>query len=393
MKRWGLYCLICLMVCTVASCVKDVIMDAQEKPQVAVVCILSNEPVQELTLLFTKGASQKGQVSVTEAEAILIDESFNEEVGHFIHQGNGVWNLEYCAIPAHHYKLEISVPGYEKITAEQSMPQPARILAHGRCFYKIQGLNFPSAIPEVPFVPNAEDFDSLPLGPKEYYVQTLPDAVWIYARNYDAVTGKHTTAGEICTNYPYADDLNVTGTYYVPPRRTDIPNRFVDNSHVSELYPRLAGAVLHKGFLRFPARDLSDKRGWWFSISGSLEGKYNCKDFYQVYYGDHGLADPLAPDEGYIEVVAMSKDMDAYLADAYYKQEIQASSDLSSIFIRDNVYTNIVGGLGIFGATYVRKYQWSNEYEYVDDGMNHPFFAGSGSDSYNTYYSDDRWPL
>ena len=81
------------MVCTVASCVKDVIMDAQEKPQVAVVCILSNEPVQELTLLFTKGASQKGQVSVTEAEAILIDESFNEEVGHFIHQGNGVLNL------------------------------------------------------------------------------------------------------------------------------------------------------------------------------------------------------------------------------------------------------------------------------------------------------------
>jgi hypothetical protein len=167
----------------------------------------------------------------------------------------------------------------------------------------------------------------------------------------------------------------------------------VDNSHVSELYPRLAGEVLHKGFLRFPARDLSDKRGWWFSISGSLEGKYNCKDFYQVYYGDHGLADSLAPDEGYIEVVAMSKDMDAYLTDAYHKQEIQASSDLSSIFIRDNVFTNIVGGLGIFGATYVRKFQWSNEYDYVDDGMNHLYFAGSGSDGYNTYYSDDMWPL
>jgi len=391
MKRWGLYCLICLMVCTVASCVKDVIMDAQEKPQVAVVCILSNEPVQELTLLFTKGASQKGRVPVKEAEAILIDESFNEEVGHFIHQGNGVWKLEYCAISAHHYKLEISVPGYEKITAEQAMPRPVRIIARGQFFYKIPGLHFPSLIEGPSFVPNSDDFESLPFGSKVYYVQNLPDPVWLFARNFNSTTGEYTTVEEICTNYPNADDFNLTGSVYEPPRKTDIPNPYIKDSYISELYPLLAGTSIHKGFLRFPAQDLSEKRGWWFSISGSMEGKYNCKDFYQSYYGDQGLAEPLASDEGYLEAIAMSKDLDLYLKDAYHKQEIKASSDFASIYLRDNLYTNIVGGVGIFGATHVRKYQWSDEYEYVDDGIKHTHYAGSGMEW--LYIPDDKWPL
>lgn len=385
-------CLFLLLAAALTSCVKDVVLDAKEKPQVAVICILTNESVQELTLLYTKGASQKEQIPIKEATAILTDESLNKEVGRFLYVRDGVWTLDYSAIQAHHYKLEISVPGYEMITAEQSMPLPVRIIARSSgYYYKIPGLRYPSLMS--PFVPNAEDFESLPLGPKDYYVQNLPDAVWIYARNYDAATGKHITAGEICTNYPYADNFNLTGSYYEPPRRTDNPNPFIDNSHISELYPHLAGTAIHKGFLRFPAQDLSDKRGWWFSISGSLEGKYNCKDFYQVYYGDKGLADPLEPDEGYLEAVAMSKDLDAYLTDAYHKQEIKASSDYSSIYIRDNVYTNINGGVGIFGAVNSRKYQWSGEYEYIDDGVRHYRYAGSGNDPYNFYIPDDKWAL
>ena len=40
------------------SCVRDVILDAGENPQVVVECILTNSDVQELRLNFTKGASQ-----------------------------------------------------------------------------------------------------------------------------------------------------------------------------------------------------------------------------------------------------------------------------------------------------------------------------------------------
>ncbi|MBR4794610.1 MAG: hypothetical protein IK038_13345, partial [Bacteroidaceae bacterium] len=41
-----------------ASCVKDVILDAMDEPQVVVDCILTDGSVQTLRLLYTKGASR-----------------------------------------------------------------------------------------------------------------------------------------------------------------------------------------------------------------------------------------------------------------------------------------------------------------------------------------------
>ena len=118
-----------------------------------------------------------------------------------------------------------------------------------------------------------------------------------------------------------------------------------------------------------------------------MQGKYNCRDFYQIYYGDEGgLAEPLSPDEGYLEVSSVSKDLDTYMLDTYERLLLQESSDLSSIYLRDNSFTNIHGGLGIFGAKCSRKYQWSGEYEYVDDGMVHIHYSGPANSGYNIYY-------
>jgi hypothetical protein len=375
---------ICMIVLSLAagltSCVKDIVMDAREKPQVVVVCILKNEPVQELTLHYTKGALEKERVPVAEAEAVLIDDSIRREVGHFKKQKDGLWALDYEATPGHQYRLEVSVPGYGLMTSEQRMPLPLQMLALGEAFSWPDGLRSPNvAIPSEggwgSFVPNAEDFDFLPKGSKMYFLLDVPDPLWLCARNYDSKTGQHSTAEVICTNYP-ADPFNLTGELYAPPQRTDIPNPYVEGSHVSVLYPNLEGAPLHRGYLRFPARDLSKEKGWWFSVSGSMTGKYNCKDFYQFYYGDMGLAEPLMPDEGYLQVSAVSSDLDTYLVDAFHKQEIKASADLSTIYLRDNLYTNIDGGLGIFGGQLSWKFQWSDEYEYIDDGKKHYMNAG-----------------
>ena len=72
MKRIGFCYIIGILSCICAvSCVKDIKMDAQEKPQVAVVCIMTDNPVQEMTLFLTKGASLKERVPVTEAELMM----------------------------------------------------------------------------------------------------------------------------------------------------------------------------------------------------------------------------------------------------------------------------------------------------------------------------------
>ena len=389
----GLICWL-LVAFLLPSCVRDVVMDAHEKPQVVVACILSDKAEQTLLLSFTKGASLEEAPPLTEAKVTLFEREWERddfhEVGHFKRIQGSEWTLAYKAIPGKHYRLEVEVPGYDLITSEQTMPQVAKIRSLGitpyeEIFWNL-GLHYPSLTWEEVFIPNAEDFESLPLGVKCYYVLDLPDPVWIYAMNYDPETGEHHIAEEICTECPLVDDFNTSGENYVAPERADVPNPYVEGSHVAKLAPQLEGKPLHRRYLRFPAQVLTEEKGWWFMLAGSMQGKYNCRDFYQPNYGDYGLARPLLPDEGYIEATAVSKDLDEYLQDAYYKQQLQESSDLTTIFLRDNSFTNIHGGLGIFGAKCSRKYQWSGEYEYVDDGMVHIHYSGPANNGYNIYY-------
>ena len=46
-----------LIVPVFTSCVRDVAMDAKEDPEVAVACVLTDEPIQTLRLSYTMGAS------------------------------------------------------------------------------------------------------------------------------------------------------------------------------------------------------------------------------------------------------------------------------------------------------------------------------------------------
>ena len=380
----GLFCSV-LMICD--SCVRDVVMDANEKPKVAVGCILTEEPIQKLYLCFTKGASVSTALPLTAATVTLFDGE--EIVGTFQRKQDTEWTLTYAAKPGHHYRLEVEIPDYDRIWAEQEMPESVKMLAYGDFSYRIDGLHYPSAF-EDEFVPNAEDFDSLPLGTKVYYILNLPHPLWLYAVNYDSKTRGHIISDEICTDCDMADSFNLTGDNYVPPQRMDAPNPYVENSTVSMLQPQLSGQPLHWRYLRFPAKDLSEQMGWWFTISGDMQGKYNCKDFYRRYYGDYGYAEPLLPDEGYLEADTVSPDLDSYLVSVYYQQRIAESTDLSTIYLRDNLPTNIHGGLGIFGARCSRKFQWSREYEYVDDGKERSIYVGPGLN--HSGMTEEDWP-
>ena len=102
-----------ILMLTLSSCIRDVIMDAKEKPQVVVVCVLSDDPVQTLQLSFTKGASLAEAPALTEAVAMLYDGT--KAVGEFKRGSDGIWRLEYAAIPGHTYRLEVQVPGYDMI--------------------------------------------------------------------------------------------------------------------------------------------------------------------------------------------------------------------------------------------------------------------------------------
>lgn len=414
-------CLFGLLLATgLSSCVKEVVMDAGETPQVVVACILTDEPEQTLRLSFTKGASLSEAPLLTEATAALYDGE--EMVGRFQHKRGEEWTLSYAAVTGHDYRLEVEVPGYDKIWAEQTMPEPPALQCVGythfvNCIEPLSGWVYPFGEPERP-----DGISDITINPRlwpedepypdfeTYYV--LLDSkhpVWIYAMNYDPKTGRHEMAQEICTD-AVADSCNLLGKVYEPLKK-DCPNPWHFRkeyggseveaafyaAHQMELYPNLAGKAMHDRYIRIlPGRQI-------FSLSGSFEGEYCRRQPGNDYRGDYpvgssvdgisswtwGYAQDVAEDEGYILCMTYSEEFEKYLFESGRYQQIRASTDLSTIYLRDNIFTNIRGGgIGIFGAATRRKYPWGRTYVYVDSGIPHVGYFAYDLDHYP--YPTDR---
>ena len=405
----------------VVSCVQDVILDARDEPQVVVACLLTDDSEQTLRLSFTKGASISEAQPLTEARAALY--AGEERIGEFTHRSGEEWTLAYAALPGRTYRLEVEVPGYERIWAEQTMPSPPQIQCIGYthfadCIEPWSGWDYPWG--------KWEDIDGLIYSPRlwprdeafpdyeTYYVLWSAERpVWIYAMSYNPATGKHEMAREICTD-AVVDSCNVLDKVYDPPQQ-DVRNPWKFSAdygepgkeqgfyaaHRTELYPTLGGMSMHDRFLRvLPTEDIQV-----FALSGNFEGEFCRRQAGNEYYGnyplgyaididgrtlapyDWGLVQDLAEDEGYILCMSYSKDYEHYLFESRQYQEIRASADLSTIYFRDNIYSNIHGGgIGIFGAATSRKYPWGRAYTYVDSGIPRKDLVKLYRNSYSPYF-------
>ena len=362
-----------------SSCVRDVIMDAKEKPKVVVSCILSNDPVQRLNLSFTKGASLSEAPPLTEAVATLYDLSLHNEmeaVGNFQRQSDGEWTLNYEAVPGHKYRLEVNVPGYEMIHAEQQMPSDAPDVEISgfsnidNCVEPWSGWVYkPDPAGDWIWRIWPED-EEQPHYETIYFLKSA-GPVWICAMNYNKDTGRHEPAEYICTNAE-ADVINITDKVYEPLKK-DVPMPFklsklgeqrispevFYNAHQTELYPSLEGRQLYRSYIRLA------KGRQIFSISASFTGEYHEGDYLLTKTKGN---QEFIEDKGYICISVLSDDYDKYLTDSYFYRQVTGSSDISTIYLRDNIFTNISGGLGIFGAQLSGIYPWSPTYTYVDLG-------------------------
>jgi hypothetical protein len=303
-------------------------MDAGESPQVVVECVLNEESVQKLFLTYTKGASRKEASDLPEAEAVLTDLTASREAGRFERMTDGSWQLAYAAIPTHHYRLDVIVPGHEPIWAEQTMPD----------------------------IPPVESVEITREGPYDYpgyedafgilYSSSFSCAVWAFGLNYNSITEELVPAEQLCTDYPYVDNFNLTGETYFHETTTPMMNNMV-----LRVYSVLSGAVsIHRRFLRFPKSNSSLQH--YFDVEG-LDGLQ--------YYDDMSRA-PL-PTECVLYFAALSDEYDQYLCEALRDQQLQESADITSIYTQRNLYTNIQGGLGIFGAVTKMPIRWRGLYK------------------------------
>ena len=346
-------------------------------------CVLSDDHVQTLQLSFTKGASLAAAPVLTDAVAMLYDGT--KAVGEFKRGSDGIWRLEYAAIPGHTYRLEVQVPGYDLIYAEQMMPTEHPYV-EVYYFCNLSGHVEPwsgwvtekDAAGDWTFRSWPEDEEQP--GYETFYLAESASPIWICAMNYNEETASHEVAEYICTD-AQADKINLTDEVYEPLKK-EVPNPFKFSGYDAgmaetfysarqmELYPTLAGKPLYESYLCIP------KGRHVFSLSGSFKGiDYSKKMSYGslvdvvTFTQTRADQEDVNENNGYILFTTLSADYEKYMMEAANYQQIMESSDISTIYLRDNLFTNISGGVGIFGARISRKYPWTSSYTYVDAGI------------------------
>ncbi|MBE6239021.1 MAG: DUF4249 family protein [Bacteroidales bacterium] len=300
------------------SCVRDVVLDAGENVQVAVECVMSNDSIQKLYLSFTKGVSREEAEPLTEAVPTLIDLTESKTVGQFVKgKEENLWTLDYSAVPEHHYRLEVQVPGYELIWAEDIMPRRIKVttvdprkIAPGKYASQFKGHIYKFD----------EDFSS---------------SLWIHGIDMefeDWLVRTGPIAGEIFTDLQNVDNFNVTGEKYVPEIKL-IVESYGKFTGIHTIYPDLKGAMKHDRFLR---------------VNGGRYDELFLLSCNFSIWKDHAYyARPMI-------FMSVSDAYDDYLKTALMMDKVKESSDMSTLYLRDNLPSNIHGGIGIFGG----KVQW-----------------------------------
>ena len=206
---------------------------------------------------------------------------------------------------------------------------------------------------------SSSSFDQSLYGSR-YKLNRSKYAVWIRALNYNPETGRRETAELLCTDAPDADNFNITGETYDPPvSDTDVWG----DKRSAFLYPNLEGTPLHRKYIRFGKLSSDENIFSLIYLSGTLTGKYyHRENLMSTIPIDRAPMD----DEGIILIAYASDNYDNYLRDAVYMQQLSESSDLSAIYVRDNIFSNIHGGLGIFGAITETVVEWAPAYTNIE---------------------------
>lgn len=333
-----IFCILFAMVSLLTSCVREVILDAGENPQVVVECILSTDDVQELYLNFTKGSSRQEAEPLTEAIATLIDLTDEKLIGEFKKSTGNLWTLDYSPVSDHHYRIEVQVPGYDMIWAEDTMPQRADISSYTTHFKRLdeRDYNLDSLHPDT----YAYFFN----GTYFIFGSDRSGPIWVYGLDIDEphpddpLSGIGPIASEIYTDIPTADNFNVKNKKYIPEVLLHLRDNEIIGVNVVN-YPDLAGSLTHDRFLRIDGGKAHEP----FLITCNFKHWYD-KFYPQIrHYGTRPMV-----------FMSVSDVYDDYLKTALIMEEMQSSSDMSTIYLRDNLPSNIQGGVGIFGCKYAQ---------------------------------------
>lgn len=321
------FCPICGLL---TSCLEDINLDTGEKI-LNVYCVLGQGPEQEMELSYIAPTGGTRQPAGEGVSITLSDEG--APAGQFSRVSETKWNLDYTPQEGHTYRLEIEVPGEETLTAETRFPTACTlqgvfaVMVGETSPYYIFGIELDSPEDQILWCYYEEQRE----GPITAYV----------ASDHPGIDGR----GE--TIYPFDIESPIYKNKFegrfspfgcvLPSDVLDSPV-FLHEKVLRIVHPADFSRPVDKERMRIyhemaiddhvvPVEDQSGRTGMFCFGGVKYSGPYA--------YG------PMV-------ICSVSSEYDNYLSDFYYHN--QDDGDFAYLVYRQNHYSNIQNGTGIFGA-------------------------------------------
>lgn len=318
----------------ITGCVDPIVMDPGEEDMPVVVnCILTiqthdnekysvcNNPT--LTLQYAKGKSQGDYIPIEDATVILEGEFHNsidrKKPIPFVHKDGCNWEIAQDVYLGYSskYRLKVEIPGHETITAETMTPSYA--------YYLVRYASQPNGIVS-PFLFNTSNTKDLSL--------------WVSAGMW---SDSYEPLDYIVTDHPYVDDFNVSDrTFSALTFKGEVKDQ--TGELFKDLFERakdqFGNLPLHADFLRIGNLEYDGAVSF---FAGPLSQPSDSV-FPQSLSGYSSL-----------EFLFATEDLDRYLRSVFVR-ELSLESELPAVYSTSNdIYTNVNGGVGIFGICYKER--------------------------------------
>lgn len=317
-------CLLLAVLCVVSlsACTEKVNLDPHERG-IVVYAMMEDSTVQQVKLFYTSYLSETYYPPVEEAEVYMEKMKGDEAVERydFHKKEDGLWEADLYPQQLAYYRLTVIVPGNDVITATTQFPLRHQYVRTNRAPIFTESLDTKSSSYNYVDRTIFSFFDYIP-ETKDYYISsqvvrcTLFNLIGEYKEEFKR-------RAYLFEDYTYWGQYAIERGFMTISQRDSL--RYADNNSLSR-----AGALF-------------GDHGFYAGIAGMV--------FHARYYygGLYGCFHPLS----YMLVRNINEDFELYLKSVIAKNiglGRKDISDLTHIWEKDEIYSNVHNALGIFAA-------------------------------------------
>lgn len=313
-------------------------------------CVLTQEVRQTVRLTLSAQGSEDAYGRLKKARVCVYDETEGILAGTFDYWGKDTWESYFAGQPGHSYRLEIEAEGYGTVSARTTMPARPHIKYSKNSAYRDHVKHTDKIEEAVPALECGVRFmtSSLPEGPVWIKgtdgTDYRPDGAYLESRISASVR-------ELATSILNADPFNLTGESWHHPKAIQWIRHWYGSSvndyseYATGWYWYLEDQPVHEKYIRIPSihevgpRETKEPDNY-FSVSCRIP--YPVSYVYPVSYYDFENLAFMCPSEEY------DRYLKELLVEASKREE--ANGRFAALFRHENMYTNIVNGMGVFGA-------------------------------------------